>query len=159
MKKTLVLLLSLCLWISCKDSSIQLSKISAETKSVDTLYQQDSTVIKEFLPFKKKMVEEINRKLSYAPKLITRTDGELQSSLGNLMADLMYEKANESYLKTYQPEFSVRSNISRICHQADSMATFIESDQWKRNEQVFQKTSSSNVSCKTSSGNKCSKRI
>ncbi len=99
MKKTLVLLLSLCLWISCKDSSIQLSKISAETKSVDTLYQQDSTVIKEFLPFKKKMVEEINRKLSYAPKLITRTDGELQSSLGNLMADLMYEKANELFLK------------------------------------------------------------
>lgn len=99
MKKSLVLLLSLSLWISCKDPAVHLSKISAETKSVDTIYQQDSTIIKEFLPFKKKMVEEINRKLSYAPNIITRTDGKLQSSLGNLMADLMYDKANELFLK------------------------------------------------------------
>ena len=45
------------------------------------------------------MIEEINKQLSYAPKVITRTDGKKQSSLGNLMADLMFDKANELFKK------------------------------------------------------------
>jgi hypothetical protein len=65
--------------------------------------------------------------------------------LGLRLTDGMYEKANKGYLVTYQPEFSVRSNISRICHQADSMATFIESDQWKRTEQEQEKVVNKSV--------------
>ena len=48
----------------------------------------------------------------------------------------MYEEANKKYLVTFRPEFSLRSNIARILHQADCMSTFIESDEWKRTEMV-----------------------
>jgi hypothetical protein len=65
--------------------------------------------------------------------------------LGLKLTDGMYEKANESYLKTFQPEFSLRSNIARICHAADTMATFIEGDQWKRTEQEQEKVVNKSV--------------
>ena len=65
--------------------------------------------------------------------------------LGLRLTDGMYEDANKGYLVTYQPEFSLRSNISRICHAADTMATFIESDQWKRTEQEQEKVVNTSV--------------
>ena len=36
---------------------------------------------------------------------------------------------------TYNPDFSLKSNIAYILHQADSMATHIEHDNWKSVEQ------------------------
>ena len=45
------------------------------------------------------MTEEITKILSYAPYTLERTDGNLQSTLGNLIADLSYKKANELFEK------------------------------------------------------------
>ncbi len=66
--------------------------------------------------------------------------------LGLRLTDGMYEKANEGYLKSYLPEFSLRSNIARICHAADCMATFIEGDQWKRAGEESEKVVEKSVS-------------
>lgn len=99
MKKFLALLLLLFLTISCHRETQEVTKVSAKTNLIDSLIKQDSLVIKKFLPYKKKMIEEVNKVLSYAPKNLIRTDGKLQSSLGNLMADLLYEKANEIFEK------------------------------------------------------------
>ena len=54
--------------------------------------------------------------------------------IGLRLTDGMYEDANKKYLVTFRPEFSLRSNIARILHQADCMSTFIESDEWKKTE-------------------------
>jgi hypothetical protein len=54
--------------------------------------------------------------------------------MGLLLTDGMYEDANKKYLMTFLPETGLRSHISRILHQADMMATFIESDEWKRGD-------------------------
>ncbi len=99
MKKNLGLLLLLFLWFSCTHQPQNISKITGKTSTIDTLIQQDSIIIKEFLPYKKKMIEEVNTVISYAPKDLTRNDGNLQSSLGNLMADLMHAKTNELFEK------------------------------------------------------------
>jgi 5'-nucleotidase len=84
---------------SCGEPPQQASKITSETQAIDSLLEQDSAIVNTFLPYKEKMVEEINSVLSYAPKDITREDGVLQSSLGNMMADLMYDKAHELFKK------------------------------------------------------------
>ena len=52
--------------------------------------------------------------------------------LGLKLTDGMYEEANKKYLMTFKPELGLRSHIARILHQADMMATYIESDEWKR---------------------------
>jgi 5'-nucleotidase len=99
MKKNSYFLFLVFLWISCHHEPQHLAKITAKTNSIDSLIQQDSSIIKTFSPYKKKMIEEINRVLTYAPKNLTTSDGKLQSSLGNLMADLMFEKASELFKK------------------------------------------------------------
>lgn len=97
MKKTLFLFLFISTVIGCKNSSYEVSKINAKKITLDSLIHQDSTIIEVFLPFKEKMTEEITKKLTYAPKTLQRTDGNLQSTLGNLIADLSYKKANELF--------------------------------------------------------------
>lgn len=100
MKNFWTLLFTLLLFFSCqKEQSLKVTKVTAKTTPIDTNSEQDSTIIKEFLPYKEKMVAEINKVLSYAPKDLVRTDGNLQSSLGNLLADLMYEETNELFKK------------------------------------------------------------
>ena len=99
MKKIFGFLLVIFLWSSCNHPIQDPSKITAKTNQVDTLLAQDSIIIKTYTPYKKKMVDEINRVLSYAPENLTKDDGTLQSTLGNLMADMMYEKAEELFQK------------------------------------------------------------
>ena len=55
--------------------------------------------------------------------------------VGLRLTDGLYEEANKSYYMTYNPDFSLKSNIAYILHQADSMATLIEHDNWKSVEQ------------------------
>ena len=45
------------------------------------------------------MVKEINTVISYTPKNLTRTSGKLESTLGNLLADLSYKRANPIFNK------------------------------------------------------------
>jgi hypothetical protein len=44
----------------------------------------------------------------------------------------MYEEANKTYYMNYNPDWSLKSNIAYILHQADMMATHIEGDEWNR---------------------------
>ena len=55
--------------------------------------------------------------------------------IGLRLTDGMYEDANKSYYVSYSPERQLKSNIAYILHQADSMSTYIEHDEWKRSEE------------------------
>ncbi len=99
MKKTWILFLILVLYFGCKESIYQATKISSETLEINSTIQQDSSIIKAYLPFKDKMTQKITEVLTYAPATLDRNDGILQSSLGNLIADLSYQKANELFKK------------------------------------------------------------
>jgi hypothetical protein len=54
--------------------------------------------------------------------------------IGLRLTDGLYEEANKSYYISYNPDWSLKTNIAYILHQADSMATHIEYDYWKRGE-------------------------
>ena len=56
--------------------------------------------------------------------------------IGLRLTDGMYEEANKTYYMNYNPDWSLKSNIAYILHQADMMATHIEGDQWKRGDKV-----------------------
>lgn len=92
--KKYILLLFLVLIISCKQeksylyqvkaSKIEVSKETPSSKKIDSFIQ----------PYKESIEKEMNLPLSYTKKDLTKNDGVYESSLGNLMADLCYEKAN-----------------------------------------------------------------
>ena len=54
-----------------------------------------------------------------------------QEFYGIRLADGMYVKANEAYLKTSIPTSMLRTHLPIIIHQADMMATYYERDMWK----------------------------
>ena len=56
--------------------------------------------------------------------------------IGIKLTDGLYDDANTAYLKSYNPDYNLRSNMAYILHQADMMATHIEFDQWKRGDNV-----------------------
>jgi hypothetical protein len=55
--------------------------------------------------------------------------------IGLRLTDGLYEEANKNYYIGYQPSRSLKTNIAYVLHQADSMATHIEYDEWKHGEQ------------------------
>ena len=63
---------------------------------------------------------------------ITMTEWEY---VGLRLTDGLYEEANKSYYISYNKDWALKSNIAYILHQADSMATHIEYDEWKRGEE------------------------
>lgn len=84
---------------SCKKEKYIVTKITAKTVAIDSILASVDNITKTIAPYKEKMIEEINTKISYTPKEIVRTDGDLESSLGNLLADLSYERANPIFNK------------------------------------------------------------
>lgn len=93
MKKVLF---SFCLLFlfSCKEEKKSLVKITAKSIKVDSTLTSDENIENVIAPFRDKMQASINTVITYTKKDLVRTDGELESSLGNLMADLSFERAN-----------------------------------------------------------------
>lgn len=99
LKKSLLLFCISLLIISCKEEKLVVTKISTKTIAVDTTIQSNKSYSKVISPYKQKMITEINTKISFTLTDLTRNDGDLESSLGNLLADLSYERANPVFNK------------------------------------------------------------
>ena len=97
MKRYILLFLSTFLLFSCKNEPQQLVRIEGKqlpiTEEIKSVQEIDNFI----KPYKEKVEKEMNTVLSFTPKDLVRTDGELESSLGNLMADLCYNRANSVF--------------------------------------------------------------
>ena len=59
--------------------------------------------------------------------------------------DGVYDEANTTYLKSYLPERSLRTNLPIIMHHADHMASRIEYENWKYKKKVKPKNDKSKL--------------
>ena len=84
---------------SCKKTDIQLTKITANTIAINDSIQPSIQIDSMIAPYKEKLTAEMQQVLSYTAKDLLKNDGNLQSTLGNLMVDLCYEIANPVYNK------------------------------------------------------------
>jgi 5'-nucleotidase len=99
MKKFIILFLTLFLLINCKKEPQYLVKIEGKLISIDKKLNTQNNIETFIKPYKEKVDSEMNTPLSYTPIELNRIDGKLESSLGNLMADLCFEKANPIFQK------------------------------------------------------------
>ena len=65
--------------------------------------------------------------------------------IGLRLTDGLYEDGNKTYLMSYNPDWSLKSNIAYILHQADMMATHIEFDEWQRADEEFSTKVTTNI--------------
>lgn len=92
----LLVIISLTLF-SCEKNQKTLVRIEGKTIVIDNKLSSNASIEKTINPYQQKMVNEINKVISFAPKNLVRTDGEMQSSLGNLLADLCFEKGDSIF--------------------------------------------------------------
>ncbi|HEY9169511.1 MAG TPA: 5'-nucleotidase [Lutibacter sp.] len=94
MKKFIISFIIIIALFSCKSQLPQLVRIEGKQTNINEAIIADETFENAIKPYREKVEKEMTTVISFSPIDLYRTDGELESSLGNLMADLCYERAN-----------------------------------------------------------------
>jgi 2',3'-cyclic-nucleotide 2'-phosphodiesterase (5'-nucleotidase family) len=79
---------------SCKQGIGTLAKIEGKQIPIDSTYTENTAVDEFIAPYRARINEVLDSTLAYAPKAITKTDGELNTTAGNLMADIVLAQSN-----------------------------------------------------------------
>ena len=79
---------------SCHQDYKALKKIEGKQIPIDSSYIQNASIEEFVSPYRRRINEVLDSTLAYAPKTITKIDGEFNTSAGNLMADIVLSEAN-----------------------------------------------------------------
>ena len=89
-----VIFSTILLSTSCKHGSIGLSKVSGKEVLIDATLKKSDSIETFVSPYRQRVDEILDSTLAYSPYVISKTDGALNSSAGNLMADIVFSEAN-----------------------------------------------------------------
>jgi 5'-nucleotidase len=89
--KTIVLLFVL---VSCKQNEYTLTKIEGQQIEINDSISGDVVFDSVLNPFREHVENQLSEVLAYNVRDMSRTDGTLNSSIGNMMADAVLELAN-----------------------------------------------------------------
>ncbi|SDR98320.1 5'-nucleotidase [Gramella sp. MAR_2010_147] len=79
---------------SCKSEKNSISKIDSERISIDNSLNDDSEISDFIKPYKQHLNATLDSVLAYNPELLSKSKGDLNTAIGNLMADTVYLQAN-----------------------------------------------------------------
>ncbi|WP_237701142.1 5'-nucleotidase C-terminal domain-containing protein [Maribacter sp. HTCC2170] len=69
-------------------------KIEGRQIQIDSSLSKKELIEEFVAPYRNRINEVLDSTLAYAPKAITKTDGELNTTAGNLMADIVFNQSN-----------------------------------------------------------------
>lgn len=95
-KQTLKLCFLLLIF-SCASSKI--SKIEGERLTIDENINPKTEIENFIKPYREHVNKDMDNVISYAPETYTKSDGELNTAIGNLMADAVYDEGNPIFYK------------------------------------------------------------
>lgn len=93
-------ILKLCfvlLIVSCQSSNI--SKIEGKRIDIDNQIISDTDIENFIKPYRERINKNLDSIISYAPETYSKSDGELNTAIGNLMADAVYSESNPIFNK------------------------------------------------------------
>ncbi len=85
--------------LSCRQNPVAINAIQGERLVLDSTLVAMDSVAAFIAPYHDRINTVLDSTLAYAPYAITKTDGALNTTAGNLMADLILEMANPIYEK------------------------------------------------------------
>lgn len=92
--KHFVSIITILFLVSCREDPVRLSRIAASQARIDSSVVADDSLHAFIAPYRNHMEDLLNAPLAYAPRKLVRTDGDLNSSIGNLLADLVLEQSD-----------------------------------------------------------------
>ncbi|MCE2611915.1 5'-nucleotidase C-terminal domain-containing protein [Flavobacteriaceae bacterium D16] len=84
---------------SCQERQLKLRSISGERLPIDNSIKAADSLEQFILPYRNRVNQVLDSTLAYAPYPITKSDGKLNTTAGNLMADIVFEQANPIFQK------------------------------------------------------------
>lgn len=88
-------ILKLCIILlifSC--ASTKISKIEGKRLPIDESINADQSIEEFIKPYREHVNKNMDSIISYAPQTYSKTDGELNTAIGNLMADAVFSEGN-----------------------------------------------------------------
>jgi 2',3'-cyclic-nucleotide 2'-phosphodiesterase (5'-nucleotidase family) len=119
--KLFVVFITIGLGWGCRERAPRVQGIHVSQVRIDSTLKEDDSIRAFIAPYKQHLDNVLDTPLCYAPKALTKEDGRLNTSLGNLMADILLERANEVLSRREGPPVEmalmnhggIRSSISR----------------------------------------------
>lgn len=80
--------------LSCRQEQNNLIKIEGKQIAIDSTNVKKGSIEEFVTPYRNRINEILDSTLAYAPRAITKTNGEFNTTAGNLMADIVLSEAN-----------------------------------------------------------------
>ena len=87
------------LFVTCKPSQANLKAIQGKQIVVTDSLESNQMVIDYIAPYKKRIDDEMNAVLAYAPQSLSKSDGPYNTAIGNMMADTVLEYGDPVFFK------------------------------------------------------------
>lgn len=81
------------LLFSCKQQQVELTQIQGQQITISDSIPSNDTLESFIKPYRDRVSEEMSRPLSYAPFSMDKSQGDLNTAIGNMMADAVMEMA------------------------------------------------------------------
>jgi 5'-nucleotidase len=92
--KTLLALLIAFSFFACKEDAQVITKIEGKQIPVTDTLKIDQSFEDIIKPYRDKVNKDMNEVISYAPETYSKSNGNLNTAIGNLMADVVYQQGN-----------------------------------------------------------------
>ncbi|MDB9782816.1 5'-nucleotidase C-terminal domain-containing protein [Winogradskyella sp.] len=97
-------ILKLCfvlLIVSCNED-YQLTKIKGERLEINETILGDKAIEAYIKPYRENVNKNLDSVIAFAPNTYSKSDGDLNTAIGNLMADAVYSESNPVFYKRTQ---------------------------------------------------------
>jgi 2',3'-cyclic-nucleotide 2'-phosphodiesterase (5'-nucleotidase family) len=85
--------------ISCKQESQQLTRIEGKQIAITDSIEADASIDAFVKPYRDHINKEMDSVISYAMDTYSKSNGELNTAIGNLFADVVFEQSNPVFNK------------------------------------------------------------
>jgi 2',3'-cyclic-nucleotide 2'-phosphodiesterase (5'-nucleotidase family) len=92
--KHFILIVQLALVSACKQTQFHLFKIEGKQIEISDSLKLDAEIETFITPYKEHIEKDLDSILTYAMDTYSKSDGEFNTAIGNLMADIVFEESN-----------------------------------------------------------------
>jgi len=85
--------------LSCKTEPKKVREINTERIPIDASLEADSKISEFIKPYKEHLNATLDSTLAHNPNLLSKSDGDLNTAIGNLMADALLIQTNPVFKK------------------------------------------------------------
>ncbi|MBT8376209.1 MAG: 5'-nucleotidase C-terminal domain-containing protein [Bacteroidia bacterium] len=104
--KPFYILILICCFLACKENN-NLTRIEGQRISISDSIQPNEEIETYVKPFRERIEKDLDSVLAYAVDYYSKTDGHLNTAIGNLMADAVYLEANPIFKKRVSNEIDL----------------------------------------------------